>query len=91
RKRKRGSSGPFVVTTNDLEAFMEDGPLPRSGVHLRQQDLLQDLRNSLGSYTVRPVGVIEKTHRFRSKAPPWNYNYKSYHERDQERLCPNEV
>ncbi|KAL2354784.1 RNA polymerase III transcription factor IIIC subunit-domain-containing protein [Cryomyces antarcticus] len=66
RKRKRGSSGPFVVTTNDLEAFMEDGPLPRSGVHLRQQDLLQDLRNSLGSYTVRPVGVIEKTHRFRN-------------------------
>ncbi|KAL4886011.1 RNA polymerase III transcription factor IIIC subunit-domain-containing protein [Aspergillus karnatakaensis] len=58
RKRKRGSSEPFM----DDPAFTEasDGP-PRPTA----REVLRSLRDNAGRYQVEPVGLVERTHVFR--------------------------
>ncbi|KAL3477682.1 RNA polymerase III transcription factor IIIC subunit-domain-containing protein [Aspergillus californicus] len=58
RRRKRGSDEPF---TEDPEfSGATDGP-PRPTAH----ELLRTLRDNVGKYQVKPVGLVERTHVFR--------------------------
>ncbi|KAJ5182485.1 RNA polymerase III transcription factor subunit [Penicillium capsulatum] len=57
RKRKRGSDEPFTDATPDSAS----GPPKRRPA----KDLLRSLRDNATSYTIQPVGKIERTHVFR--------------------------
>ncbi|EON62941.1 hypothetical protein W97_02167 [Coniosporium apollinis CBS 100218] len=57
RKRKRGSSGPFLD-----EFEVNGGTTPRD---VDAELLLQCMRDNPTSYSVEPVGLITETHRFR--------------------------
>ena len=57
RKRKRGSDEPFAPA-----------PLSElSNKSIKAPDLLRRLRSNEESYSIKPVGIIEETHKFRSQ------------------------
>ncbi|KAI7545362.1 hypothetical protein KC331_g6259 [Hortaea werneckii] len=58
RKRKRGSSEPFMPATPS-----ETVP----STHSKAPDLLRRLQDNENDYSFDPIGVIEETHRFRSQ------------------------
>jgi general transcription factor 3C polypeptide 5 (transcription factor C subunit 1) len=70
RKRKRGSSGPFL-TEQEIEAGKKgssDGqtaPAPKSP-YVDAETVFRCLRDNPTKYSVAPAGVIDETHRFRS-------------------------
>ncbi|KAI9870904.1 MAG: tau 95 subunit of transcription factor TFIIIC [Pleopsidium flavum] len=74
RRRKKGSAGPFMdyaETDRQVLTGITNGDnqtSARSTRHSNANYLLQGLRDNEGSYKIKPVGVIEQTHRFRSKS-----------------------
>lgn len=63
RKRKRGSLGPYQDAV-DKEPKVPDGTITTAR---DTQYLLDSSGGNVGRYNIRPVGLIEQTHRFRSK------------------------
>ena len=68
RRRKRGSQDPYQQV---VEAITERPSTSRLSESTRKsrdaQTLLRTLRDNQDKYEIHPVGVIEQTHRFRSK------------------------
>ena len=67
RKRKRGSSGPFLPE-GEHESTRNDGET-RITLHEQVDGLLvfRTLQDNASNYTVTPVGLVDESHRFRSK------------------------
>ncbi|KAF9737255.1 hypothetical protein PMIN06_000912 [Paraphaeosphaeria minitans] len=66
RKRKRGSSGPFLADA-DVEAANEKSPTPQNQTsHADAATLFRCLQHNASKYHVSVVGVIDETHRFRN-------------------------
>ena len=74
RRRKRGSSGPFLAPVD--EQATEDAsqqpaapsaskPVASDRLAGRTWVLRRSLRDNPTSYTVKPIGFIQETHRFR--------------------------
>lgn len=78
RKRKRGSSDPWV---GDEEIGDADRPNPVCSI-ARQDDpkvLRRKLQDNVGKYKVDAVGVIHHTHRFRGLADfYWDMSTSSF-------------
>ncbi len=74
RRRKKGSTEPYMdhaETNGQLSTGFTNGDnqaSARSTRHSNASYLLRGLRDSECSYKIKPVGVIEQTHRFRSKS-----------------------
>lgn len=72
RRRRKGSTGPYMSyaeTNGQASNGALDGDnraSARSTRHGNAGYLLRGLRDNEGSYKIKPVGVIEQTHRFRS-------------------------
>jgi hypothetical protein len=67
RKRKRGFSEPCQDTSGDGSHGDDNTAPPGSPTHYGAATyLLRSLRDNLQRYEIRPVGIIERTHRFRS-------------------------
>ena len=63
RKRKRGSLGPY-------QDAVDNAPKTPEGTVQTTKDtqyLLDSMSANVGKYHIHPVGLIEQTHRFRSK------------------------
>ena len=65
RKRKRGSTGPFVA---DDET--ESAPSKLDSAYVKAADVYRSVQDNASKYTVTPVGVVDESHRFRSAYPP---------------------
>lgn len=61
RKRKRGSSGPFVA-----EKETASSPSKANTEYSNASDVFRSLQDNASQYTVTPVGVVDESHRFRS-------------------------
>lgn len=68
RKRKRGSLDPYQSDEDDGES--KSNSLSRQS---NPETLLQSLRDNPRRYKVEPVGMIERSHRYRRKFYPWKY------------------
>jgi general transcription factor 3C polypeptide 5 (transcription factor C subunit 1) len=67
RKRKRGSSGPFLADAA-VEGAPEKSPNPKGQhPHADAATLFRSLQDNASKYGVSVAGVIDETHRFRSK------------------------
>lgn len=66
RKRKRGSLEPY----QDAAGNAPEIPNPTISTARDTQRLLEITSANVGRYHIRPVGLIEQTHRFRSE---WSY------------------
>lgn len=66
RKRKRGSSGPFVL---DEEAAHRGHPDSASNAnpYVKATTVFRSLQDNPTAYTTSVVGVLDETHRFRRK------------------------
>jgi len=62
RKRKRGSSGPFVAHDDELEG------VNKQNTHVPASSIFRRLQDNVGKYAVSVAGLIDETHRFRSKS-----------------------
>jgi general transcription factor 3C polypeptide 5 (transcription factor C subunit 1) len=60
RRRKRGSSGPFVADSNEHQ----DGP--KQNTHVPASSIFRRLQDNASKYTVSVAGLIDETHRFRT-------------------------
>jgi general transcription factor 3C polypeptide 5 (transcription factor C subunit 1) len=60
RKRKRGSSGPFVADET------EDPGLSKQNHHVPASSVFRRLQDNVGKYTVAVAGLIDEMHRFRT-------------------------
>ena len=65
RKRKRGSSGPFLP-----EDHVEGAPENPKNSHVDAATIFRCLQDNASKYTVSVVGLVDETHRFRSKTLP---------------------
>ena len=66
RKRKRGSSAPFREPEDHDEAY-QSKPLGADGMSMSER-MLHGLRANAEPDRLKVVGIIERTHRFRSKS-----------------------
>lgn len=66
RKRKRGSLGPY----HDAVGNAPEVPDRTISTARDTQNLLDFTSANVGRYHIRPVGLIEQTHRFRGE---WSY------------------
>lgn len=67
RKRKRGSSGPFVL---DEEASTNNGnpdSATNANPYVKATTIYRSLQDNPSAYTTSVVGVLDETHRFRRK------------------------
>jgi general transcription factor 3C polypeptide 5 (transcription factor C subunit 1) len=71
RKRKRGSSGPFL-SPNEAEVSNPITP----NAFVEASSVFRRLQDNASKYTVSVAGLIDETHRFRSKCP---LPLKDYH------------
>jgi hypothetical protein len=62
RKRKRGSSGPFLA---EKPSESEGDGAPTSP-YVDATAVFRSLRDNASKYTVTPVGIVDEAHRFRS-------------------------
>lgn len=67
RKRKRGSSGPFVADADVGGATGKSQPSQIQHSHADAATLFRSLQDNASRYEVSVAGVIDETHRFRSK------------------------
>lgn len=68
RRRKRGSQDPYQKVDEATTGRSYTSRLSESTRKSRDaQTLLRTLRDTQNKYEIQPVGVIEQTHRFRSK------------------------
>lgn len=58
RKRKRGSAGPFVA---------DDHAGTRNSTYVDAATMFRSLRDNATKYDVAVAGMIDETHRFRSR------------------------
>lgn len=70
RKRKRGSSGPFLPEDH-VEGAPEklEGANPKNS-HVDAATIFRCLQDNASKYTVSVAGLVDETHRFRSKTLP---------------------
>ncbi|KAJ4293430.1 tau 95 subunit of transcription factor TFIIIC [Kalmusia sp. IMI 367209] len=66
RKRKRGSSGPFVADS-DAEATNQSKRVERQNPRVDAATVFRTLQDTAAKYTVSVAGIIDETHRFRSE------------------------
>jgi general transcription factor 3C polypeptide 5 (transcription factor C subunit 1) len=64
RKRKRGSSGPFVAS--DMVSI----PPKTNSPYITASHVFRSLQDNASKYTITPVGVLDESHRFRGKHLP---------------------
>ncbi|KAH6638922.1 transcription factor tfiiic complex a box associated subunit sfc1 [Boeremia exigua] len=57
RKRKRGTTGPFLP---------EDGPEGASSTYMEASDVYRTLQDNASTYQVALAGIVDETHRFRA-------------------------
>ncbi|KAF2646611.1 hypothetical protein P280DRAFT_544943 [Massarina eburnea CBS 473.64] len=62
RKRKRGSSGPFL---SEEEEAATDSAASQNHAHVEAPSILRRLQDNATKYTVSVAGLIDETHRFR--------------------------
>lgn len=67
RKRKRGSSGPFLAV-HDVEK--RPAPEPTKNAYVDAAAIFRSLQDNASKYAVSVAGVIDETHRFRSEQAP---------------------
>jgi general transcription factor 3C polypeptide 5 (transcription factor C subunit 1) len=65
RKRKRGSTGPFL-TDEEINATVGGGNVSKSSAHVSASDIYRSLQDNATRYEVVPAGVVNETHRFRA-------------------------
>ncbi|KAL5387442.1 hypothetical protein DPSP01_003665 [Paraphaeosphaeria sporulosa] len=66
RKRKRGSSGPFLADA-DVGAAKDKLPIPQhQKSHADAATIFRSLQDNASKYDVSVAGVIDETHRFRN-------------------------
>lgn len=80
RKRKRGAQDAFDFHPQDNanvcgsdSAFEDAGDLRTHSRLDRPSTILRSLKDNVGNYKIEPIAEIERTHRFRGKAPPFLY------------------
>lgn len=61
RKRKRGSSGPFVASEP------EASPVNTNNPYTNASEIFRSLQDNASRYTIAPVGVVDEAHRFRGE------------------------
>jgi general transcription factor 3C polypeptide 5 (transcription factor C subunit 1) len=69
RKRKRGSSGPFL-SEQEISSSSGGTPEPRNSSkspYVDAKTVFRSVKDNATKHTVTPVGVVDETHRFRSK------------------------
>jgi general transcription factor 3C polypeptide 5 (transcription factor C subunit 1) len=64
RKRKRGSSGPFVASDTVSNQSKTNSP------YITASDVFRSLQDNASKYTITPIGVLDESHRFRGKHLP---------------------
>ena len=67
RKRKRGSSGPFQAEAHGEEANAQSQGPRSQNPHVDAATIFRSLQDNASKYTVSVAGLIDETHRFRSK------------------------
>jgi general transcription factor 3C polypeptide 5 (transcription factor C subunit 1) len=65
RKRKRGSTDPFL-TEDEIRAAGERSNGPKTSTHVKAADIYRSLQDNATRYEVVPAGIINETHRFRA-------------------------
>ncbi|KAF2865779.1 RNA polymerase III transcription factor IIIC subunit-domain-containing protein [Massariosphaeria phaeospora] len=65
RKRKRGSSGPFLAD-DEIDPGVTDSSSTEQGAYRDPATILRSMQDNAGKYTVSLAGVIDETHRFRN-------------------------
>jgi general transcription factor 3C polypeptide 5 (transcription factor C subunit 1) len=68
RKRKRGSLGPFL-TGAELELTFNSLSDSTHKTHVDASTIYRSLQDNASTYKVSVAGVVDETHRFRSKPP----------------------
>jgi general transcription factor 3C polypeptide 5 (transcription factor C subunit 1) len=68
RKRKRGSLGPFL-TGAELELTFNSLSDSTHKTHVDTSTIYRSLQDNASTYKVSVAGVVDETHRFRSKPP----------------------
>jgi len=69
RRRRRGSSGPFLTEEEIAQGRGHDaamGPIARHSVHVDASTIFRSLRDNASTYKVSLAGIVDETHRFRS-------------------------
>ena len=61
RKRKRGSSGPFVASEPEATPANPNNP------YVNASEVFRSLQDNASKYTVAAVGVVDEAHRFRGE------------------------
>jgi general transcription factor 3C polypeptide 5 (transcription factor C subunit 1) len=61
RKRKRGSSGPFVASEPEASP---------ANPYTTASEVFHSLQDNASKYTIAPVGVLDEAHRFRGECFP---------------------
>lgn len=64
RKRKRGTTGPFL-TDDELRAAAQS-TVSKTSDHVSASDIYRSLHDNATRYEIVPAGVVNETHRFRA-------------------------
>ena len=89
RIRKRGSTDPYILEEHVSAARFNHqcqlGPV----LHPQNtKNVLRSLRDNVGKYNIRPVGIIEQTHRFRGMLQrPFHYAFSPVSQNSRNDLC----
>jgi general transcription factor 3C polypeptide 5 (transcription factor C subunit 1) len=69
RKRKRGSSGPFLSEDEIARTGngVSNGSTSTSKTYVDASSIYRSLQDNASTYKVALAGVVDETHRFRSK------------------------
>jgi general transcription factor 3C polypeptide 5 (transcription factor C subunit 1) len=78
RKRRRGSPGPFL-TDAELETTSNGLPPRVHETHVDASTIYRSLQDNASTYKLSVAGMVDETHRFRSKSPINNGQSPSDH------------
>jgi general transcription factor 3C polypeptide 5 (transcription factor C subunit 1) len=65
RKRKRGSTGPFL-TDDQIRLASGGSSVSKTSAHVSAAEIYRSLQDNAARYEVVPTGVVNETHRFRA-------------------------
>ncbi|KAF2826829.1 hypothetical protein CC86DRAFT_349934 [Ophiobolus disseminans] len=66
RKRKRGTSGPFVADKETTSALSNGAGPPASKTYVDASTIYRSLQDNASTYKVSVAGVVDEIHRFRT-------------------------
>lgn len=66
RRRKRGTDGPFLP--EDETVSTDKDPSKPTSPYVKAETVFRSLQDNASTYKVEVAGIIDETHRFRSKS-----------------------